>query len=204
MSAPKVIGYAPAGKVETVAIEQDGEIAYVRRETHYTAKWVKAAGAVRADVDPRDILVKALEVDCRRWYHILARCPLPGEYVALKRSGQAARWFDTAYEKGVDQAPIRVTKVKDGVKIEHEAPRGRPPGVTAQELDWMDRMMDALLTLGFGSIGWVLVTGRAQRLPWSEMAARDLERRRERQLRNLYREALINLLPVWLERVHKI
>lgn len=199
----KVVGYRP-GKVETVVEVEGGHVVLIRRETHYTAELVGEAPAAPAPVDPQDALIEALEADCRKWHAILARCPMPGDYIRLKRSGQAARWFDVIYDKAVDQAPMRVSKRNGQVVIEHDAPKSRPIGVSAAELDWMDKMMDVLLTLGAGSVGWVLVTGRAMRRPWADLALLDPERRRERQLRNLYRATLINLLPVWLERVHKI
>lgn len=199
----KVVGYAPKGEEQTVLAVVDGDLQVRRRVTHYRAEHVEEADEP-APVDPDAALLAQLEGDCRRWFYILRRCPLPGEYIALKRSGQAARWFDVAYEKGVDQAPIKVTKTARGVEIEHEAPKGRRAGVSAEEMSWMDRMMDAMLTLRFGSIDWVLVTGRAQRRPWADLTRLDVERRRERQLRNLYRAALHKLLPVWLARVHKM
>ena len=199
----KVVGHAITGEEQTVARVVDGALVVRKRVTHYRAEQVDDVDAdVRADA--MDLLIEQLEDDCRKWFYILQRCPLPGEYIALKRSGQAARWFDTAYEKGVDQAPITVTKTAKGLDIKHEAPKARRAGVTAEEMSWMDRMMDAMLTLKFGSIDWVLVTGRAQRRPWSHLERLDVERRRERQLRNLYREALHKLLPVWLKTVHKI
>lgn len=200
---PKVIGYR-SDKVETVVEVDGGRLMLIRRETHYTAEIVPSDAAAPAPSDQQDALIDKLEEDCRRWNAILRRCPQPGDYVRLKRSGQAARWFDVMYEKGVDQAPIKVTKTARGVEISHDAPKARRIGVSAEELDWMDAMMDVLLTLGWGTIGWLLVTGRAARRPWAELEQLDPERRGERHLRRLHRLTLINLLPVWLERVHKI
>lgn len=198
----KVVGYATPGEVKTVALGDGGDLRLIQRRTHYRAAMVAEAAAPAAA--PEDVLIGQIEDDCRRWFHILQRCPLPGEYITLKRSGQAARWFDVAYEKGVDYAPVTVRKTAKGIEIEHEKPRARRSPVTAAELTWMDRMMDVLLTLGFGSLDWKLVTGRAQRRPWAELTLQDVERRRERQLRNLYRAALIKLLPVWQGMLHKI
>lgn len=201
----RAIGYATPGKVQTVAVETDEGVELIRRQTHYSTELVAPERPQRAaPADPVVLLIKRLEQDCRRWIDILNRSPLPGEYIALKRSGQAARWLDMAYEKSVDQAPIQVIKTKKGVEIRHDAPRMRAPGVTSEELSWMDRMTDVLFTLRPKSLAWFLVFGRAQRKKWEEIAAYDVERRGVRQLQNLYREVLINLLPVWLVKVHKI
>lgn len=200
----KVVGRAVSEIVSTrVALDDDGRMQLIAKQRHYTTDIVEEAKDL-GGMDAESIWLARIEDDCKRWAHILKRLPFPNDYVALRRSGQAARWFDTAYEKGVDQAPIKVTKTARGVEIQHEAPRARRIGLSPEDMTFLDAMMDVLLTLGWNSFAWVLVTGRAARRPWAELERLDPERRRERQLRNVHRKTLTNLLPVWRARVHKM
>lgn len=192
-------------RVRTMAVEgEGGAVDLVRRTTHYSAEIETVAPAAPVELDEITGLVKVLEGDCRRTFDILRCSPMPGEYINLKRSGQAARWLEMAYEKGVDQAPIQVIKTKTGVDIRHDAPRARAPRPTGAEISWMDAMFDVLLTLRPGTLEWVLVTGRGDRVQWDDLAAYDRARRGVRQLKRLHKDALLNLLPVWLRRIHKI
>ncbi len=150
-------------------------------------------------------LVKMLEADCRRWFSILARCPLPNDYIVLKRSGQGARWLTMAMEKA-DQfhGPMQAGKKGRAVASIADAPVKRRPPLTRAEISWMDQMSDVLFTLQPRSLEWFLIFGRAQRKTWDEIGAYDIQRRQERQLRNLYNDALTHLLPVYLRVIHKI
>jgi hypothetical protein len=154
---------------------------------------------------PAQAVIRQLEADCRKWADILLRSPLPDEYVRMKRSGQGAKWFDMVHEKCVDQAAFTMDRDPLGrLRIKHDVPRVRVAPPSAAEISWMDRMDDVLLTLGCQTYAYLLVTGRAQRVSWADLRARDVERRRERQLRNLYQAALRQLVPVWLAVIHKM
>jgi hypothetical protein len=185
-------------------IDRNGDLKVLRREGGIVG-WhaepvAPAPERVRLNgARPAAAMIKQLEAACRQWADILRRSPFPAEYVRMKRSGQGAKWLETAADRALDWQPFEMVRGPDGILRKKHAKVRIPPAVpTAAELTWMDRMDDVLLTLGCQSFEYCLVTGRAQGVSWADLGARDVQRRGDRQLKRLHDEALVRLLPVWL------
>lgn len=189
---------------------RDGQATIIRRAAAVIG-WHAAPAEAPGPRQPRlddgaaAVLMKAIERDCRTWYDILRRMPYPVEYFRFKRAGQGAKWFEMVADKVTDWAPFEMVRGPDGVlRQQHAKVRVKRAAPTSEEISWMDRMDDVLFTLGPTTLAYTLVTGRAQRASWADLATYDADRRGERQLRRLYAEALRNLLPVWLVTFHKM
>jgi hypothetical protein len=155
-------------------------------------------------------MVRLVESDCRRWYAILCRLPVPLEYVAMKTSDRAsgalgASWVPTAMNRSTDYEPFEMVRGSDGiVRKVHARPVIRPVPASAAEISFMDAMFDVILTLGVGTLPYLLVTGRAQRIPWVKLRPYDPDRRGTRSLQRLHADALHQLLSPWLRTIHKM
>lgn len=189
---------------------RDGEAVIARRAPavvgwHATRPEDPGARAARIEDGPAAQLLKAIERDCRAWYDILRRMPYPLEYIRFKRAGQGAKWFEMVTNSAIDWAPFEMVRGPDGIlRQQHAKVRAKRPPPSSAEISWMDRMDDVLFSLGPTTLAYMLVTGRAQRASWADLATYDADRRGERQLRRLYSAALLKLLPVWLATIHKI
>lgn len=189
---------------------RDGEAVVVRRAAavigwHAAPEVEQLQRRPQLDAGAATVLVKSIERDCLTWYDILRRMPYPVEYLRFKRAGQGARWFEMLGDKVTDWAPFEMVRGPDGVlRQQHAKVKAKRPPPTSAEISWMDRMDDVLFTLGPTTLAYMLVTGRAQRASWADLGAYDPERRKVRQLQNLYRAALHNLMGPWLHTFHKI
>jgi hypothetical protein len=149
-------------------------------------------------------MLKQLGDDFSRWWVLLQRTPMPGQYMALKgaeySSGTlAAKWLETMPDRNMDYGAGSFDKKTGLFKSEI---RIKASCLTPAQVDFRDRM--TFLVYRLADFDRMLVTARAKRVPWEKIAEIDVRRRSVRQLKRLHRDALHSLLGHWLRLTHKI